>query len=113
LARGGTHEGKYDGGGRWGIGTRDETIDGLTPLFFREIARPYRTAAIVGQPLFTDIAEARAIAAEIGLVCHVPPNSTASWNCPGWTRFFCFTRPAVARVQFLPEQLERSEEAAG
>ena len=82
-------------------------------MFFREIARPYRTAAIVGQPYNTKPDEARAVAAEINLALHVPPNLTASWWYPGWTRFLCFTRPAVARVQFLPEQLERSEEAAG
>jgi hypothetical protein len=76
------------------------------PLFFREIARPYRTAAIVGQPYHTDTADARTVAAKIGLVLHVPPKETASWWYPGWTRFFCFTRPEAACVQFLPEQLE-------
>jgi hypothetical protein len=118
LARGGTHEGRGDGGGGWGtFGVRDETIDGWMhhvlfdhPLFFREIARPYRTAAIVGQPYNTDIADARANAAKIGLVLHVPPKETASWWYPGSTRFFCFTRPEVVSVQFLPEQMEREEE---
>jgi hypothetical protein len=82
-------------------------------LFFREAVRPYRAAAIVGQPYDTSADTARAAAVEIGLVLHVPTNVNVSWHYPGWTRFFCFTRPAVARVQFLPEQLERSEEAAG
>lgn len=116
LARGGTHEGRRDGGGGWGtFGVRDETIDGWMhhvlfdhPLFFREIARPYRTAAIVGQPYNTDIADARANAARIGggLMLHVPPNLTASWWNPGSTRFFCFTRAEIERVHFLPEQME-------
>jgi hypothetical protein len=119
LARGGTHEGINDGGGSWGMGgRRDETIDGWTshhlfdhPVFFREIARPYRTAAIVGQPYNTDIADARANAARIGggLMLHVPPNLTASWWNPGSTRFFCFTRPEITAVQFLPEQMEKTE----
>jgi hypothetical protein len=78
-------------------------------LFFREAVRPYRAAAIVGQPYDTSADTARAAAVEIGLVLHVPTNVNASWHYPGWTRFFVFTRPAVARVQFLPEQLEGSE----
>jgi hypothetical protein len=93
------------------------TQDGLTyprlfdlrlfdhPVFFREIARPYRAAAIVGQPYGTKPDEARAIAAKIGLELHMPPNPTASWWYPGYARFFCFTRPEVACVRFLPEQI--------
>jgi hypothetical protein len=117
LARGGTHEGRRDGGGGWGtFGVRDETIDGWMhhvlfdhPLFFREIARPYRTAAIVGQPYDTEPAAAIVHAAGFRRICHVPPNYLASWWYPGWTRFFCLTRPEVARVQFLSEQLEKPE----
>ena len=68
----------------------------------------YRAAAIVGQPCDTNtaIADARAIAAKIGLTLHVPPNLTASWWYPGSTRFFVFTRPEIDRVHFLPEQME-------
>jgi hypothetical protein len=40
---------------------------------------------------------------------HVPPNLTASWWNPGSTRFFCFTRPEITAVQFLPEQMEKTE----
>jgi hypothetical protein len=50
------------------------------------------------------------LAAKIGLVLHVPPNSMASWWCPGSTRFFCLTRPETTTVQFLPEQLETPKE---
>jgi hypothetical protein len=102
LARGGTHSGLD-----WGY-----DLDLLDhPVFFREIVRPYRTAAIVGQPYDTKSDEARAIAAKIGLALHVPPKATASWWYPGWARFFCFTRREIASVQFLPEQLgeKRSE----
>ena len=102
LARGGTHDG----------GFYDELINGGVshdlfdhPLFFRELARPYRTAAIVGQPYNTAIEDARTIAAKIGLVLHVLPDPTASWWYPGVTRFFCFTRPQITSVQFLPEQI--------
>jgi hypothetical protein len=109
LVRGGTHDSN-----RW---VHDELLDGWTshhmfdhPVFFREIARPYRTAAIVGQPYDTKPNEARAIAAKIGLELHVPPNLTASWWYPGYARFFCFTRPEVMCVQFLPEQMEKLED---
>jgi hypothetical protein len=110
LLRGGVHDGYY--------GTRlDDPVLRLSldlfdhAIFFREIVRPYRTAAIVGQPYDTKPDEARAIAAKIGLVLHVPPKVTASWWKPGATRFFCFTRREIASVQFLPEQLgeKRSE----
>jgi hypothetical protein len=100
LARGGTHSAL-----NWGYDL--ELFD--HPVFFREIARPYRTAAIVGQPYGTEPDEARAIAAKIGLALHVPPNARASWWCPGWGQFFCFTRPEISSVQFLPEQLEKPE----
>ena len=61
LARGGTHEGRRDGGGGWGtFGVRDETIDGWMhhvlfdhPLFFREIARPTRPAGVRAIPVRT------------------------------------------------------------
>jgi hypothetical protein len=105
LLRGGVH----DGYGQSAY--NDAAIDPISidhALFFREPARPYRAAAIVGQPYDTSADTARAAAGEIGLVLHVPTNVNASWHYPGWTRFFCFTRPAVASVQFLPEQLEGS-----
>jgi hypothetical protein len=108
LLRGGVHDG-------YGLRLDDPVLCSDLfdhAVFFREIARPYCTAAIVGQPYDTSADIARAVAVEIGLVLHVPTNVNVSWHYPGWTRFFCFTRPAVARVQFLPEQLER-EEAAG
>ena len=62
LARGGTHSSPgwcYD----------HRLLD--HPLFFRELARPYRTAAIVGQPYNTTPADARELAAKLGLVLHV------------------------------------------
>ena len=94
LARGGTHEGRDDDGcGPYGTGNSYILFD--HPLFFRERARPYRAVAIVGQPYNTSIDEARAAAAEIGLALHVPSNINASWWYPGWTRFFCFTRPEI------------------
>jgi len=62
------------------------------PLFFREFARPYCTAAIVGQPYDTSADTARAAATEIGLELHVPADINASWWYPGFTRFFWFTR---------------------
>jgi hypothetical protein len=79
-------------------------------LFFRESARPYRAAAIVGQPYDTAPADAIVSAAGLRLGCHVPPKETASWWYPGWTRFFVFTRLEVACVQFLPEQMEKLED---
>ena len=114
LLRGGVHDG-------YGQSAYDDAVVDPTSisnlfdhaLFFRESARPYRAAAIVGQPYDTSAGTARAAAAEIGLVLHVPSNVNASWHYPGWTRFFVFTRPAVARVQFLPEQMEGTQEAAG
>jgi hypothetical protein len=103
LMRGGTHDGRR---------SHDELIDGWMhhclfdhAVFFRELARPYRTAAIVGQPYNTAIADARTNAAKVGLELHVPPDPTASWWYPGATRFFCFTRPQITSVQFLPEQM--------
>lgn len=63
------------------------------------------TAAIVGQPYgHTSADTARAAAIKIGLALHVPSNINASWWYPGSTRFFCFTRPEIERVCFLPEQ---------
>ena len=74
------------------------------PVYFREIARPYRSAAIVGQPYATDLETAQRLAAELGLVVHAPTFLTASWWAPGRTRLFCVTRPDVTQVQFLDDQ---------
>lgn len=49
------------------------------PVHFRELKRPYRTIAIVGQPYGTPIEDAQRIAAALGLGLHTPPNLTASW----------------------------------
>ena len=110
LLRGGVHDG-------YGQSAYDNAIiDPISisnlfdhALFFREIARPYRSAAIVGQPYDTSADTARAAAVEIGLVLHVPTNVNASWHYPGWRRFFVFTRPEIERVCFLPEQMEKTE----
>ena len=72
-------------------------------VFFRELARPYRAAAIVGQPYNTDLPKAIEFADQVGLKVFAPPNLTASWWNPGSTRFFCFTRPGP-QVRFLPDQ---------
>lgn len=79
-------------------------------VFFRETARPYRAVAIIGQPYSTDVAAAIVTAAAIRLALHVPSDIDASWHYPGWTRFFCFTRPEIERVHFLPEQIEVASE---
>jgi hypothetical protein len=73
------------------------------PVFFRELERPYRAAAIVGQPYSTELADAIKFAEKVGLKVFAPPNLTASWWNPGSTRFFCFTRPRP-EVRFLPDQ---------
>lgn len=78
----------------------------------REPVRPYRSVAIVGQPYYTQygdgrdmtIEQARELAVRFGLALHVPPNLTASWHYPEWTRFVVPTRPGTA-VRFLPEQM--------
>jgi hypothetical protein len=72
-------------------------------LYFRCPNRPYRPVAIVGEPYDTSPGAASRGAARLGLELHIPHNLTASWHYPGWTRFFCFTRPGTA-VRFLPEQ---------
>jgi len=72
-------------------------------VFFRELERPYRAAAIVGQPYNTSLEDAAKFADKIGLKVSTPPNLTASWWNPGSTRFFCFTRPGP-QVRFLPDQ---------
>jgi hypothetical protein len=74
------------------------------PVFFRELARPYRAAAIVGQPYGTDLETASQLATELGLAVHTPPDLTASWWFPGHARLFVFTRPELGSVQFLPDQ---------
>jgi hypothetical protein len=76
------------------------------PIYFREISRPYRPVAIVGQPYdtATSVEKGIELAHLRGLELHVPPNSVASWWYPGHTRFFCQTRPGV-EVRFLPDQL--------
>jgi hypothetical protein len=72
-------------------------------VFFRELERPYRATAIVGQPYNTTLADAIEFADKVGLKVFAPPNLTASWWNPGSTRFFCFTRPS-SEVRFLPDQ---------
>jgi hypothetical protein len=79
------------------------------PVFFRELTRPYRSAAIVGQPYNTELAAAIEFADRVGLKVSAPPNLTASWWNPGSTRFFCFTRPGP-EVRFLPDQESKVEE---
>jgi len=74
-------------------------------VFFREITPPYRPVAIVGQPYSgTTVNKGIELAHSLGLELHTPPNSVASWWYPGWTRFFCLTRPNT-EVRFLPDQL--------
>jgi hypothetical protein len=85
----------------WDSGWKHELFDHA--VYFREMLSPYRPVAIVGQPYDTSEAKAHAMATEIGLVLHVPPNLTASWWYPGDTRFFVFTRPNT-NVSFLPDQ---------
>jgi hypothetical protein len=103
LARGGVHDSR-DPRGVFEHGLHHDLFDHA--LYFRERDRPYRAAAIVGQPYKHVTPEAaRAEAARLGLACHVPPNSLASWWVPGSTRFFCFTRPEITSVRFLPEQM--------
>jgi hypothetical protein len=101
LARGGTHE------------TREEWLWRLNPIclldhsvYFREIPKPYRPVTIVGQPYESATSMDRGIelARSLGLELHAPPNSVASWWYPGYTQFFCLTRPGV-EVRFLPDQL--------
>lgn len=74
------------------------------PIYFREAQRPYRTAAIVGQPYGTSPEDACSRAFDLSLETHDAPNLTASWWFPGQTRFYCFTRPGT-QVWFLPEQI--------
>jgi hypothetical protein len=100
LARGGPHVSREE---QFNIGiSSHELFDHC--VYFRELERPYRAAAIVTQPYNTDLDQARELAAEIGLALHAPPKPTASWWYPGWARFFCLTRPGHAAVRFLPEQ---------
>ncbi len=100
LARGGVHSSSGYLGGYDPLEPRGEAFD--HPVHFRERARPYRAAAIVGQPYsHASVNGARLIAAHLGL--HAPPNVAASWHNPGSTSFFVFTRPGTA-VRFLPEQ---------
>jgi hypothetical protein len=108
LARGGVHN-------CW-RGFHYEGADTISPhwaldhaVHFRELAPPYRSAAIVGQPYATPVESVQRLAAELGLVLHVPPNLSASWWNPGWTFFFVFTRPGTP-VRFLPEQSAESEQ---
>jgi hypothetical protein len=96
--------------------SRQDFLGGSGPtdhaVCFREPVRPYRSVAIVGQPYYTQygdgrdmtIEQARELAVRFGLALHVPPNLTASWHYPEWTRFVVFTRPGTA-VRFLPEQM--------
>ena len=58
---------------------------------------------MIGQPYNTSEDEARSIALKLRLELHAPPLITASWWFPGWTRFFCCTRPGTS-VSFLPDQ---------
>jgi hypothetical protein len=99
LARGGTHA------------TREEFSGGLGPLdlvdhgvYFRETCRPYRPVAVVGQPYSISLENGTQLARAYGLELHAPPNLTASWWYPNWTRCFCLTCPGTA-VRFLPDQL--------
>ena len=98
LARGGCHDSC-----NWGDPPQPNALFDH-PVYFREIARPYRSAAIVGQPYATDLETAQRLAAELGLVVHAPTFLTASWWAPGRTRLFCVTRPDVTQVQFLDDQ---------
>ena len=98
LVRGGAHD----------VRTLDDALSFRHDLFdhavfFRELERPYRAAAIVGQPYNTSLEGATKFADQIGLKVSAPPNLTASWWNPGSTRFFCFTRPGP-QVRFLPDQ---------
>jgi hypothetical protein len=102
LARGGTHD------GRW---VYDELTDGQLhhdlfdhPVFFREIARPYRAVAIVvGQPYYTSttLAEVRAIAAKIGLALHTPPELNGELVVSRLDAVLCFHAPR-AGVRAIP-----------
>jgi hypothetical protein len=106
--------------------TRDEYPPTLHPselldhaVYFRELVKPYRPAAIVGQPYESAVTVDCAIklARSLKLVLHVPPVSTASWWFPRCTHFFCLTRPGFV-VNFLPDQLafeavEKERTAAG
>ena len=64
--------------------------------YFREKNPPYRTVAIVGQPYNTSLEEAQKFAEKVGLAVTAPAEITQSWHFPGFTRFFCFTRPGVS-----------------
>jgi hypothetical protein len=89
------------------------------PVFFRENQKPYRPAALVGQPYGMKsvcaeplIIERRSMrwdgdcyeATVLKLDRHVPPKVKASWWYPGSTAFVCVTRPGTP-VQWLPDQI--------
>jgi hypothetical protein len=99
LARHGCH----DASSRWGCPSWPHALFDH-PVYFRELQRPYRAAAVIGQPYGTSLETARELAAELGLIVHAPPNLTASWWYPGHARLFVVTRPDVSSVQFLPDQ---------
>jgi|SRR6516164_3888241 len=109
LARGGTHDNRRD---YYASGFHSHELFDHA-VYFRWASRPYKAAAIVGQPytasddeqLNEQLERAYAEAQKLGLKLHVPTNLTASWWYPTKTAFFCFTRPAQ-RVVFLPEQTE-------
>jgi hypothetical protein len=100
LTRGGTHaaQGEYPGE-VYPLDLLDHAV------YFREMPRPYRPVAIVGQPYdHVSVEKGTELARALQLDLYAPPNSVASWWYPGHTRFFCLTRPGVA-VRFLPDQL--------
>ena len=102
LRRHGCHNGKWydeDGDLDGQLKNTGHWLDHL--LHFREIARPYRTAAIVTQPYHTTLEEAREYASAIGLSIAAPQNAVASFHYPGCCRFFCLTRQGAPAVRFL------------
>jgi hypothetical protein len=99
LIRGGTHPTR--GEWPWEL-YPPQVLD--HPVYFREIPQPYRPVAIVGQPYSISVEESTKLARSLGLDLYAPPDPTASWWYPGWTKFFCLVRPGVD-VRFLPDQL--------
>ena len=70
--------------------------------------RGRRPVALLVEPYEPEvhIERLRALADELGLVLHTPPNMYASFHFPGWTGCLLFTRPDFGEVVWLEEQHE-------
>lgn len=80
------------------------------PLKFREIEKPYRPVALVGQPYQLPQGELR-FRGKLGsrevvdLDWHVAPAPLASIHFPG-SCYFCVVTKVGTRIEWLPEQLD-------